>query len=490
MGQALKSRAFLCNALSSILEVTQLTTPENGTRNVAQLQKTLVLWQVIIIGLAYIQPMTLLDTFGMVSRDSLQHVPTSYLIALIAVLLTSLSYGHMIRRYPSSGSAYTYVQKSMHPNAGFLVGWSSLLDYLLSPMVNILLAKIYLTDLFPEVNHWVWIIGLTLLMVGVNLRGIRFVANFNSLIVFMQILIIGIFTFLVYQKLSAGKNALGDIASQNADALWSFNPFWSSQTEIGALITGATILCFSFTGFDSLSSLAEETKNTEKILPRAIFLTALISGLIFIFSTYFLQLYFPGNPEQYFKLVDETQPEILLLVGGSLFQSVVLSFAIITVMASGIAAHAGVSRLMYVMGRDGVLPQRFFAYISPKTHTPALNIWLAGFVCLTAGFLSLEFVVALISFGALTAFSFVNLSVISSYAFRDGRFKTAHDFLNYLVVPLCGFIAIGALWLEVEDTSLKAGITWAALGLLYLGWLTGGFRRNPPQFDEKSQSIK
>ncbi|MDH0495931.1 APC family permease [Comamonas aquatica] len=460
-------------------------TTHHDSHGVAKLQKTLVLWQVIIIGLAYIQPMTLLDTFGMVSRDSLQHVPTSYMIALIAVLLTSLSYGHMIRKYPSSGSAYTYVQKSIHPNAGFMVGWSSLLDYLLSPMVNILLANIYLTELFPDVNHWVWIISLSLIMVGVNLRGVRFVANFNSLIVLLQVLIIGFFTVLIYQKLSAGQNALGDIAQHGHDALWSFNPFWSASTEIGALITGATILCFSFTGFDSLSSLAEETKDVKKTLPRAIFLTALISGVIFVAATYFMQLYFPGNPEQYFELVDETQPEILLLVGGAFFQSVVLSFAIVTVMASGISAHAGVSRLMYVMGRDGVLPKKYFGFISPKSFTPAFNIWLAGVICLTAGFLSLEFVVALISFGALTAFSFVNLSVICSYGFRDGRLKTPKDILNFFVVPLLGFISIGALWLEVEDTSLKAGITWAAVGIIYLAWLTKGFRKAAPQLHEE-----
>lgn len=459
-------------------------TTHHDSRGVAKLQKTLVLWQVIIIGLAYIQPMTLLDTFGMVSRDSLQHVPTSYMIALIAVLLTSISYGHMIRKHPSSGSAYTYVQKSIHPNAGFMVGWSSLLDYLLSPMVNILLANIYLTELFPEVNHWVWVVGLSLLMVGVNLRGARFVANFNSLIVLVQILVIGIFTYLIYTKLHAGMNALGNIADQpGADSLWSFNPFWSASTEIGALITGATILCFSFTGFDSLSSLAEETKDVKKTLPRAIFLTALISGIIFIISTYFMQLYFPGTPEQYFKLVDETQPEILLLVGGAFFQSVVLAFAIVTVMASGISAHAGVSRLMYVMGRDGVLPKSFFGYISPKNFTPSLNIWLAGVICLTAGFMSLEFVVALISFGALTAFSFVNLSVICSYCFRDGRMKTPKDILNFFIVPLLGFISIGALWLEVEDTSLKAGIAWAAIGIVYLAWLTKGFRKATPQYN-------
>ena len=457
---------------------------QNAHQGVAKLQKTLVLWQVIIIGLAYIQPMTLLDTFGMVSRDSLQFAPTSYIIALTAVLLTSLSYGHMIRKYPSSGSAYTYVQKSIHPNAGFMVGWSALLDYLLSPMVNILLANIYLTELFPSVNHWVWIVGLSLVMVGVNLRGVRFVANFNSLIVLVQVLVIGIFTYLLFTKLHAGQNALGDIASQpGADSLWSFHPFWSHNTDIGALITGATILCFSFTGFDSLSSLAEETKDVKRTLPRAIFLTALISGLIFIFSTYFMQLFFPGDPQQYFKLVDETQPEILMLVGGSFFQSVVLAFAIVTVMASGISAHAGVSRRMYVMGRDGVLPTKFFGYISPKNFTPAYNIWLAGIICLAAGFLNLEFVVALISFGALTAFSFVNLSVICSYGFRDGRLKTPKDILNYFVIPMLGFISIGALWLEVEDTSLKAGISWAFVGIIYLAWLTKGFRQPAPQHD-------
>ena len=60
---------------------------------------------------------------------------------------------------------------------GFMVGWSSWLDYLLSPLVNIILAVIYLEALFPAVNHWVWVIVLTAFMTGINLRGARFVAN-------------------------------------------------------------------------------------------------------------------------------------------------------------------------------------------------------------------------------------------------------------------------------------------------------------------------
>lgn len=454
-----------------------------GTQSAAKLQKTLGLWHIIIIGLAYIQPMTLFDTFGLVSEQSQFHVPTSYIIALVAILLTSISYGHMIRRYPSSGSAYTYAQKSIHPNVGFMVGWSSWLDYLLSPMVNIILAVIYLEALFPDVNHWVWVVSLTAFMTLVNLRGVKFVANFNSLIVFIQLAVIGYFVWMVYSLLAGGVNADGTLVNAPYQ-LWSLEPFWNELTTVGALITGATLLCFSFTGFDSLSSLAEETKDTEKTLPKAIFLTALIAGVIFIISTYFMQIYFPNDPKTYFADVAATQPDILQAVGGVAFKTVVLYFAIITVMASGISAHAGVSRLMYVMGRDGVINKKIFGHISPKSFTPSYNILIVGVVALTAGFMDLDIVISMISFGALTAFTFVNLSVISRYALRDGRTKNLKDIFSFVIIPLLGFICIFAMWLEIENTALKFGLWWAMFGILYLGYKTKGFRHPAPQHDE------
>jgi amino acid transporter len=458
-------------------------TNNSGTQSAAKLQKTLGFWHIVIIGLAYIQPMTLFDTFGLVSEESHYHVPTSYIIALVAILFTSVSYGHMIRRYPSSGSAYTYAQKSIHPNVGFMVGWSSWLDYLLSPMVNIVLAVIYLEALFPDVNHWVWVVGLTALMTGVNLRGARFVANFNSLIVFVQLGVIAYFTWMVYQLLAGGVNADGTLVNAKYQ-LWSLEPFWNEMTTVGALITGATLLCFSFTGFDSLSSLAEETKDTEKTLPKAIFMTALFAGVIFIISTYFMQIYFPNDPKTYFEDVAATQPDILQAVGGVAFKTAVLYFAIVTVMASGISAHAGVSRLMYVMGRDGVINKKVFGHISPRTYTPSYNILIVGLVALTAGFMDLDIVISMISFGALTAFTFVNLSVISRYALRDGRTKSANEIINFVVIPMLGFLSIFAMWLEIEETALKYGLWWAMFGILYLGYKTKGFKQPAPQHNE------
>ena len=442
-----------------------------------------MLWHIIIIGLAYIQPLTLFDTFGLVSDGSHGHVPTSYIFALVAILLTSISYGHMIKRYPSSGSAYTYAQKSIHPNVGFMVGWSSWLDYLLSPLVNIILADIYLRALYPEVNNWIWVIGLTIIMTVINLFGSRFVARFNSTIVVVQLGVIFYFVYQVYVLLTQGVYADGTL-DPDKSALWSLSPFWNEMTSVSALIGGATILCFSFTGFDALSSLAEETKDAEKTLPRAIFATALIAGIIFIISTYFIQMYFPSDPNIYFKPLDESQPVMIAALGSLAFKTMVLYFAVVAVMASGISAHAGVSRLMYVMGRDGVINTKIFGHISPKLHTPTYNILIVGVVALTAGFLSLEHIVNLISFGALTAFSFVNFSVISRYALRDGRNKTPADIIKYIIVPTLGFASVFLMWLEIDESALKIGLVWAAIGVGYLAYKTRGFRYPAPQHNE------
>ena len=129
-----------------------------------ELRKTLTLIPVVMMGLAYMQPMTLFDTFGIVSGLTDGHVATAYAFALIAILFTALSYGKLVRRFPSAGSAYTYAQKSISPAVGFMVGWSSLLDYLFMPMINILLAKIYFEALVPSIPSWIFVVALVAFM--------------------------------------------------------------------------------------------------------------------------------------------------------------------------------------------------------------------------------------------------------------------------------------------------------------------------------------
>lgn len=447
----------------------------NAEQPRTHLKKTLTLLPVVMIGLAYIQPMTLFDTFGIVSGLTGGHVATAYAFALIAILFTALSYGKLVNRFPSAGSAYTYAQKTISPHVGFMVGWSSLLDYLFMPMINILLAKIYFEALLPGIPSWIFVVLLVGFMTLTNLRGIKTVANFNSVIVIMQVAVIIALVCMVIYGVAHG---------EGAGTLVSSRPFWSEDAHVVPMITGATILCFSFLGFDGISSLSEETKDAERVIPKAIFLTALVGGIIFIAVSYFLQLYFPDISR--FKDPDASQPEIMLYVAGKTFQFGILIFSCVTVLASGMAAHAGVSRLMYVMGRDGVFPERFFGYVHPKWRTPALNVVLVGAIALLAIRFDLVTATALVNFGALVAFTFVNLSVIAQFWIREKRYKTLKDNFNYLVLPLCGALTVGALWINLEESSMVLGLIWAAVGIIYLAVVTRSFRNPVPQYSEES----
>ena len=438
-----------------------------------ELRKTLTLIPVVMMGLAYMQPMTLFDTFGIVSGMTDGHVPTAYAFALIAILFTALSYGKLVRRYPSAGSAYTYAQKSISPTVGFMVGWSSLLDYLFAPMINILLAKIYFEALVPSIPSWMFVVALVAFMTAFNLRSLKSVANFNTVIVLLQVVLLAVILGMV---------VYGVFEGEGAGTLASCRPFWSGDAHVIPMITGATILCFSFTGFDGISNLSEETKDAERVIPRAIFLTALIGGLIFIVSTYLLQLYFPDISR--FKDPDASQPEIMLYVAGKFFQVGALIFSTITVLASGMAAHAGVARLMYVMGRDGVFPKSFFGYVHPKWRTPSMNIILVGAIALLAINFDLVMATALINFGALVAFTFVNLSVISQFWIREKRNKTLKAHFQYLFLPMCGALTVGALWVNLEESSMVLGMIWTGIGLIYLACVTKSFRNPVPQYDE------
>ncbi|MEN4769151.1 APC family permease [Duffyella gerundensis] len=451
-----------------------MTHKQSAAPQGAHLKKTLTLLPVVMIGLAYMQPMTLFDTFGIVSGLTDGHVATAYAFALIAILFTAVSYGKLVRRFPSAGSAYTYAQKSISPHVGFMVGWSSLLDYLIMPMINILLAKIYFEALVPAVPSWIFVVALVGFMTLSNLKGIKTVANFNSVIVVLQVAVmIALMVMVVY----------GVAHGEGAGTLVSSRPFWSEDAHVVPMITGATILCFSFLGFDGISSLSEETKDAERTIPRAIFLTALFGGVIFIVVSYFLQLYFPDITR--FKDPDASQPEIMLYVAGRTFQFGILIFSCVTVLASGMAAHAGVSRLMYVMGRDGVFPERFFGYISPKWHTPTFNVILVGLVALSAIWFDLVTATALINFGALVAFTFVNLSVISQFWIREKRNKTLKEHFQFLVLPLMGALTVGALWVNLEESSMVLGLVWATLGIIYLAFVTRSFRNPVPQYSEE-----
>ncbi|MFE3961290.1 hypothetical protein ACFXPS_44945, partial [Nocardia sp. NPDC059091] len=112
------------------------------------------------------------------------------------------------------------------------------------------------------------------------------------------------------------------------------------------------------------------------------------------------------------------------------------------------------------------------------------NIVLVGLVCLFAMSFSLEFISALINFGALIAFTFVNLTVIAHYAFRTRQVVDAKSAFSYVVMPAIGAILTGVLWVSLHETALIGGLVWLAVGVVYLAVLTRGFKRTVRSFDD------
>ncbi|AZS38372.1 Putrescine importer PuuP [Microbacterium lemovicicum] len=446
--------------------------PKTGTANLA---RTLGLWSIVGLGLGYMTPTVVFDTFGNVAVQTNNAVPAAYAVALIVIGFTAISYGKMVRVIPSAGSAYTYVRESMHPGLGFLVGWTSLIDYLLLPMVNALILRSYMVALFPDVPAWIWVVVFTAAVTGIIYVTMRGTSNANMILLVFSIAVMAVFVAMVVIQLIQGAGS-GTVAS--------VEPFFHPDVEFGAVLAGATIVCFSFIGFDAVTMYAEEAKSP-KTMPRAILLTVLVGGAIFLVAGYFTQLRFPSSdafpPE---AIADSTLPEIGSQVGGIWLQSVLTAAGFAATLASWLASHASVARMLLVMGRNGVLPKKLFGYISPRTHTPAFTVVLVGLVSLTAIAFTLEQIVDYINYGALIAFTFVNISVIAYFAIRRNRRHTPRDIFAYIVMPAIGMVLTGLLWVNLDSHALVVGLIWTGLGVLYLLVLTRGFRRPVASFDE------
>jgi len=422
--------------------------------NTATPIKKLSLWQVTIIGIAYMTPMTVFDTFGIVSGMTNGHVPLAYLFALCAMLLTAWSYARFSRNSEKSGSAYSYTSESLGANCGFFVGWLSLLDYLLLPLINVLLAAIYLAALIPSIPYWLWVLFFGALVTLINCFRIRLLANISLILVFAPIILMIFFVYLVITGIGS---------TQGYGYVLTLNPLWKGQQDLFPLVAGASILCFSFLGFDAVTTLSSETQNPKKTIPKAVMLTTLAGGFIFFTASWFIQLYFPTNIA--FHNASEALPEIVLYVGGVFFQSVFLCGQIMNTAASGLASHASASRLLHIMGKDNIFPRKYFGTMHHSLNTPLFSVLFVGLISFSAIFLDLAQVVSLISFGALIAFTAVNFSVFVKFYIKDRhRVGLKNKFFN-LFLPFLSVLSIVFLWINLDSSALIFGALWFSLGL-------------------------
>ncbi|MHC8388179.1 APC family permease [Pseudomonas sp. MDT2-39-1] len=435
----------------------------------ARLQRTLSLGSVVLFGIAYMTPIIVLGTFGILAQSTAGMVPAAYLAALVAMFFTAMSYGRMASAFPVAGSAYSYVRKAISPKLGFIAGWAVLLDYLFLPMAIWLIGAAYLNSAFPAVPQWTWVLTFVGITSAINIVGLKLANGINALLMLVQFLVLIAFVALCIHYVG------GDASTP----LWSMKPFFNGDMQMPLIMSGAAIACYSFLGFDAVSTLTEETRDPRRTIPRAIMLITLIGGLIFVSVSYFVQI---AHPSFQFDSVDSAAYEIARNIGGDLFVSIFLIGLIVGQFASGLSAQASGSRLLFAMGRDGVLPKSFFGTLHERFGTPVNSILLCAVVALLALKLDVTTSTSFINFGAFLAFSLVNLSVIFHY-WIGGENKGLREFVLFLLFPFIGLAADLWLMVSLDHLAIYLGLSWLAIGVVYLAVLTGGFRRQPPEMD-------
>lgn len=436
-------------------------------RQRAQLEKRLGLPSVVAFGLAYMAPSLVMVIFGVIAVVSAGTAPTAFLVASGAMLLTALSYAKMAKHYPVSGSAYFYARRLLNSPIGFLVGWSILLDYLFLPMVAWLVQSVYLNAQFPEIPVWAWMLlnaGLTTL---INIVGLVLSDRVNMVLtvfsVFLVLLFVGYcLVFLMHHE----------PVSYTA-------PLWNANTTVAGISAAGAIAAYSYLGFDAVTTLSEETRNAKRNIPRAVVLVILIGGVLFTAVAYVMQLVHPGFDFGKAGAEQVAGYTLSIDVGGKTFADWTNLAGIVAGFASGLAVQLSSSRLLYFMGRDGVLPGRFFGAVNARTKTPVWAVAFTGLMVFVGMGLTTDVAYSFINFGAFTGFTVVNICVIAFFIRKRGR-KSGLSVIGYVVLPALG--ACVTIWLltQLSPTALIIGGSWLAAGFLWLLWLTRGFRRPTP----------
>jgi amino acid transporter len=421
---------------------------------------------VVAFGVAYMAPAVVVSIFGVIAATSAGAAPTAYAIATGAMLLTGFSYAKMAKVHPSAGSVYTYARKEIDSRIGFLAGWAMLLDYLFLPMVAFLLQAIYLHVQYPSVPEWAWLVINVVLATAINVIGIKVADKVN------RVLLIAVAGLLVVLAVLCAKYGFGHSGTAAIG-----HSFWNGATSFSEITAAAAIAAYAFLGFDAVSTLSEEARDPRRTIPRGIILTVLAGGAIFVVLSFLMQWAHPGG-----SFPDENSAGYLVsvTVGGKTFANISNLIGLLGGFASCVAIQASTSRLMFVMGRDGALPRRVFGRLHRKLLTPVTNIVIIGGIGLLAMNLSLAEATSFINFGAFLGFTLVNVCVIV-YALRQWRSGSRHSVLGYLVLPAAGAAVDVYLITQLGSTATELGLGWLAIGIVWLAFLTKGFRAPAPE---------
>jgi amino acid transporter len=419
-----------------------------------ELKRSLSFWDLLIYGLIFMVPIAPFGIYGDVVTTSQGMVALAYLIGMVGMIFSALSYARMSEAFPIAGSVYAYAGKGINQYIGFIAGWSILLDYILVPALLYVVSAQALSGMVPAVPSWVWLVLFIAINTVINYFGIEFTAKANNIILVFELIVLAVFIIVGFIAITNHVNG----------AVFSFKPLYDPQYfSMHVVMSAVSIAVLSFLGFDAISTLSEETKGGSKTVGRATIYSLLIVGVLFMVQTWIAALIFPDFHS--FKDIGNAFYEVAAIAGGGWLGNLT---AIATAIAWGIAdalvAQAAISRVLYSMARDRKLPQ-FLAKVHPKYQTPYVSTIFVAILSLIVGIFFVSQIGVLssfVNFGALTAFLFLHVSVTYHYVIKN----KSKDYWNHLVLPLIGFIIIGYVWINLATQAKILGISWLIVGII------------------------
>jgi amino acid transporter len=346
---------------------------------------------------------------------------------------------------------------------GFLAGWVMLLDYFIIPIVNVIYVSLTMHRVFPLIPNEVWAaivaIGITLL----NLRGIGYTKNANNILMTIMCVVIAVFFLLGIRYL---------LRASGIPGLLTLEPLYNPHTfRWNTVLTATSLAALTYIGFDGVTTLAEETVNPKRTVPLATVIVCVLTGFLSGAESYLAQRVWPDYNS--FPNLDTAFLDVTRRIGGTTLFEAMAAVLVLSCFGTAFTGQASAARLMYTMGREGILPAAL-GRLNPRTTVPAFSTLLIGISAFAGSlFLSYERAAELLNFGAFLAFIGVNLAA-ALHSLKDPARHWGHA-----VVPILGLLCCVTIWVSLPTPSLITGSIWLLVGVLYLAVQTRGFRQTP-----------
>ncbi|WP_448624162.1 APC family permease [Geodermatophilus sp. URMC 64] len=436
-----------------------------------ELKRSLTFTDLLVYGLIFMVPIAPFGIFGSVFQASGGMIALAYAIGGVAMMFTAVSYSQMARAFPMAGSVYTYAGRGIAQPVGFVAGWMILLDYVLVPALLYLIASVAMNSIVPSIPVWVWLVGFIVLNTVVNYLGIEMTARVNKIMLVAELIVLAIFIVIGIVALASGEGRGFD-----------FSPVYDGDTFTLSLVFGAvSIAVLSFLGFDGISTLAEENRESARMIGRSMIAALILAAALFIVQTWVAALLVPdpaglianGDAEgtAFYDAAD--------VAGGAWLATLTaVATAIAWGFANSLVAQAATSRLLFAMARDRQLPH-LLAKVHPTRRVPVNATLVVAAISLALGLYmnsrddGISLLVSLVNFGAMTAFLLLHVAVVVHYVVRH----KSRDWWKHLAVPVIGFGILLFVVINADVAAQTLGFVWLGIGVVLVGVLVAMGRR-------------